>query len=270
MYPEFPPAWQRPTDLVDAFLLTSALEVLERRLIDPAQPYGSHVFPHLSSRFKYDPFRSLLTFGSGHSPFGGERYGRLPLLALVWQLVDETIARFKHLRSPDPFDGIATLIDKHLAGTILDTYGTTLFMAALERRWFETVSGPRPHHFDPRGTDNVGQFFQSLSWARADAGPPGASALTEIEESFIAGTPIQVPRALVTSDLFGKQVLNPNGGIYMDSIWRVAWRLVELKSPGHYINQVENDKRRNVERILDAAGARGLAGEKPLWPGWLV
>lgn len=88
--------------------------------------------------------------------------------------------------------------------------------------------------------------------------PQERMELAEDEIAFINARPIQGRPA---------GVLNPSGDLYLDSIWFVAFRLIELRSPEHYLEKY-CQRRAVVDSILNGGAQRGLTGERYLWPGW--
>lgn len=88
--------------------------------------------------------------------------------------------------------------------------------------------------------------------------PQERMELTEDEIAYINARQIQGRPA---------GVLNPSGDLYLDSIWFVAFRIIELRSPELYIEKYLQ-RREAIDSILDGGAQRGLANERSLWPGW--
>lgn len=157
IYPEFPAGWNSATDLMEGFLLAAALELRARQQLLPSDPWADEVFSHLPARYRYDPFGQLLSNGPysdsdrnqvpvsldptinyllhERRATSGERIGRLPLLAVVWQFTTQVLEEYEHLRRGDRSAGYSEAL-RRLGGRALGQYGTALFMAAFEREWF--------------------------------------------------------------------------------------------------------------------------------------
>jgi hypothetical protein len=126
LYPNFPSDWQKDSDFVESLLVAGAIELEARRRISSASPFDDNVFVHLPARFRYDVFASLI---GDH-----ERIGRMPLLALVWQFVDEVISVEGKGEPRDSAGYVRTLA--RVENVVLGPHATSLFMASFGRRWY--------------------------------------------------------------------------------------------------------------------------------------
>lgn len=157
IYPEFPAEWNSATAIVEAILVAAALEFQARMETRPSDPWGPTVAAELPPRFRFDTFGSLLRWGTysdaewnrgavSDAPVAnrlyfqsmttsGERFGRLPLLAMVWKFTDYVLETFADLRRADMQNGYYEVL-RRLDGTELNKHGTALFMASFQREWF--------------------------------------------------------------------------------------------------------------------------------------
>jgi hypothetical protein len=164
IYPAFPDGWRSAADLKECFLVAAALELDDRFGVSRNDPFGMAASAGLPPRFRYDTFGSLLRFGV-HSDSqwrqgavssepevnarffapmltSGERIGRLPLLAMVWEFTDDVLVQHRHLHAQDRTMGYWRVLES-LEGVVLQKHGTVLFMAAFDRLWNATEE-PRP------------------------------------------------------------------------------------------------------------------------------
>lgn len=161
IYSGFPAGWQSARDLTEGFLLVAALELQLRRRLNPYDPWSSQVYKSLPPRYRWDTFGSLLRYGpysdlewtqgprssdpavqymlSSPMVNSGERIGRLPMLAIVWEYVEKVVEDFSDLRGGDRYQGLAVVMDQ-LHGTSLGKHGSTLFYPAFKRAWM--LDGP--------------------------------------------------------------------------------------------------------------------------------
>lgn len=85
----------------------------------------------------------------------------------------------------------------------------------------------------------------------------GPAELTDLEVAFIEGRPLDL----------GSTVLNPSGSLYTDSIWLVAFRIVESESPEYFLGQYWH-RLEAIRLILQGGAELGQRGAGSLWPGW--
>lgn len=244
-FADIPLGWQRPSDLIEGFLLVAAMEMEERRRISPAAPFDKSVHPLLADRFRYDPFAGLLAFGGltdektsrpitdgGAGPAEakramarGEYLSRLPLLQLVWMYIDVVREQVGGM----DFMGVL----QHLEGVTLGKEGTILFVTGLDRQMH-------------RGDE-----------------------LTPTELSFIEGRPISMPDYLhrLMGPTSGPSPIAPSGSLRVNDIWNVCFRLIENSDASTFIQEF-SDRADAVQDILDRGAALGRAGARNLWPGW--
>ncbi|MGY2702788.1 hypothetical protein [Nocardioides sp. HB32] len=243
IYPEFPAGWNSATDLMEAFLLVGALELKLRRDLNPwGDPFDPGVLNRLPPEFKFDPFGALVRNGEvsdaqmrervvsanpslnhlhhGWKLHAGEVIGRYPLIGLVWRFVDEIVDANESLRAGDRGFNHQLVMQK-LGGLVLGKHGLVLFMAVLERRWFEDG--------------------------------PARDALRDVEVQYLGGHEIPGHG--------GMGRLAAAGHMYEDAIWKTTWRLIERRSPEYYIERcahrredVEDVLRRGA--LLAQRGAR--------------
>ena len=229
IYPEFPAGWNSASDLMEGFLLAAALELRLRNQLSPGNPWAAGLTEHLPPRFRYDTLGQLLRFGpDGNRPHDGERIGRLPLLAIVWQFTDQALHETQHIRLDSPGHvGHDAALSK-FNGLTLGKYGTALFKAAFHREWFSDDS-----------------------------------SLSTVESAFVNGMTLELGSAGPTP---GRR-LHPDGSMYSDSIWQTGFRLVERRTPEFYIRNLQH-RQTTVLEILDRGAALALAGKVFTWPGW--
>lgn len=237
IYPEFPPGWNSATDLMEGFVLAAALEVRARQQMSPQDPWAAGLTERLPNRFRYDTFGSLLRWG----PYSdddwnrgavsldptvnylhherklnaGERIGRLPLLAVVWQFTADVFAETQHLRTRNRTAGFYEALNR-FDGVSLGRHGTALFMAAFQRAWL--ADGPS----ELSGTEKAFLAAEPLRSGMAVLHPLGASYSDSIWQTAFRMVERQTPDYYV-------QRLQRRQGVVLDVLTRGS----ELAVKGH-------------------------------------
>lgn len=248
IYPRFPAGWRSPVGIMEGFLLAGALEIQARRRLNPHNPWDPSVLSRLHGKFQFDGLGSLIARGP-HNPVEWSR----PAI------------------SDDPAVNYIQSRDLHESGELIGR----LVLIGLVWKFVDEVYSATSNWrsiWDPRGIPAalgalngtiLGQHGTALflaAFASKWEDPSEPRTLTNIERAFLVGGKIRS----------GTGILSPSGAFYSESIWHVAFRLVERRSPDFYIHKYSN-KLPTVEYILNQRAtieARGESTGKYHWPGW--
>lgn len=250
IFRENPEHWRSAKELADGFLLAWALEVRERRHVDPGNPFGRHVLSLLPPAFRYDTLGQLVRTPAGLSAGaqGLTMPGRLTTLSIVWRLFDQLNGQWQ-LRAGD-------------YGQLADAMA--LVTAGPERRsLFRDLSA---------------DMAKCLLADRVQRAYDANDNLTQGEEWFAKGDRQfliegQAIPFVIAGNLIPIYLVDDS---FVQSVWAAARVLVELNSPEHYISTLGHQ----IPTLLDVL-ERGavLAEQRKLlppvqawgfdpWPGW--
>jgi hypothetical protein len=244
VHADFPRGWNSAVDFMEAFLLAAALEMQERRTVNRLDPFAAGVLDRLSPNYRYDTFGSLLRHGV-HSDAEWNR----PAVSMTPEVYARTMAM---IGSGERIGRLPLLgLVWALVAEILDAN----------------------QHLRVRGTDGYNKVLGSLNGMvlnphgttlflaalyREWHVPDKPSELTDVEKAFVLGQ--SIPGT-------GAGTLAASGPLYIDSIWATAFRLVERRSPEHYIRLLRH-RQISVNDLLSRGARLAEHRAKNCWPGW--
>lgn len=249
----FPDGWNSASDIKEMFLVAGALEIQERRRINPLNPNAQSTHNALPARFRFDSFGELLRWGTSS-------YAEWNQAAALSESPSDLHARHQALRrgaeqivGPTLYAMASDLVDELLRG--ISTQQEP------EAKWSQFLR--------KAALLEVGVHGQAILLARAErlvSSDRGQQALSHNELSLLNGTAMRAA-AYEGFPVIWAQPLHTSPGIYASTMWLLAFRCIELAGPDPVLQKLEH-RVDVVNQLLEQGAALGQQQGSQFWPGW--